>query len=50
LNQEFFPHYPATAICLYDRQLFNPTLHEMVNCTHPLLIDGSGLREGGYLN
>ena len=48
LNQEFFPHYPATAICLYDQQLFNPTMHEMVNCTHPLLIDGLGLREGGY--
>jgi KaiC/GvpD/RAD55 family RecA-like ATPase len=50
LNQEFFPQYPATAICLYDQQLFKPSLQEMVQRTHPLLIDGLGLREGRLLN
>lgn len=50
INQELFPHYPLTAICLYDRQLFQPSLLEMVERTHPLMIDGLGLPRPGGLS
>lgn len=48
INQELFPHYPVTGICLYDQQLFQPSLLQMVERTHPLMIDGMGqARPGG---
>ncbi|MFH1035522.1 MAG: MEDS domain-containing protein, partial [Pseudomonadota bacterium] len=50
LFQDFFPRYPATAICLYDKQLFKPSMLEMVQRAHPLLIDGLSLRESPLFN
>ncbi|MBI5521650.1 MAG: MEDS domain-containing protein [Desulfarculus sp.] len=48
LDRELFACLPATAICLYDQQLFSPGLREMVERTHPLMIDALGLpRPGG---
>jgi hypothetical protein len=40
LNQEVFAPHPSTAICIYDRQLFPPSLLEMVRRTHPKRVDG----------
>ena len=43
LEGEYFSCLPATAICFYDQGLFPRALRQMVERTHPLMIDNLGL-------
>lgn len=48
LNKDFFPTYPALAICQYDRWKFGPEILKGVVMTHPLLIKGSRVYHNFY--
>lgn len=40
LNRDFFPKYPCTAICTYDRWKFGPGTIKGILLTHPLIMRG----------
>ena len=48
LNRDFFPNYPALAICQYDRWKFDAEIIKGVVMTHPLLIRGNRVYQNFY--
>lgn len=48
LNSDLFPFYPCTAICQYDRRLFDPDIIKGVIETHPLVINRNAMYENFY--